>query len=57
MSLADRLAKAQMKDRIADVRSRVQERLVSQPTAKLALRMPPPEKHSALSGAWRHSVW
>jgi pilus assembly protein CpaF len=28
MSLADRLAKAQMKDRIADVRSRVQERLV-----------------------------
>src|SRR3954464_7005408 len=27
MSLADRLAKAQMKDRIADVRSRVQERL------------------------------
>jgi len=28
MSLADRLAKAQIKDRIADVRSRVQERLV-----------------------------
>ncbi|MFL5768284.1 MAG: CpaF family protein [Actinomycetota bacterium] len=28
MSLADRLAKAQQKDRIADVRSRVQERLV-----------------------------
>jgi pilus assembly protein CpaF len=28
MSLADRLAKAQLKDRIADVRSRVQERLV-----------------------------
>src|SRR3954449_11495738 len=28
MSLADRLAKAQMKDRIADVRSRVQERLL-----------------------------
>jgi pilus assembly protein CpaF len=28
MSLADRLAKAQQKDRIAEVRSRVQERLV-----------------------------
>src|SRR3954454_17784053 len=28
MSLADRLAKGQMKDRIADVRSRMQERLV-----------------------------
>ena len=28
MSLADRLAKAQQRDRIAEVRSRVQERLV-----------------------------
>jgi hypothetical protein len=28
MSLADRLAKAQQKDRIAEVRTRVQERLV-----------------------------